>query len=68
MTSALVSLIISIAVLLIVWFVCARFSPDPLITKIVQIIIFVIALIMLGGLHLLINRFAGKRSAEADIV
>jgi exosortase len=31
-------------------------------------IIFVIALVMLGGFHFLINRFAGKRPAEANVV
>ncbi len=44
--SALVSIIIAVAILLVAWFVCERFSPDPLITKIVQIIIFVIALML----------------------
>jgi exosortase len=31
-------------------------------------IIFLIALVMLGGLHFLINRFTRKPAAEADIV
>ena len=31
-------------------------------------IIFLIALVMLGGLHLLINRFTGKRPAEPTVV
>jgi exosortase/archaeosortase family protein len=31
-------------------------------------IIFVIALVMLGGLHAIINRFAGKRTREAGSV
>ena len=42
----LVQLIIAIAVLLICWWVTQRFSPDPLITKIVQVILFVIALLL----------------------
>jgi len=42
----IVQLIIAIAVLLIAWFIVARFSPDPLITKIAQIAIFVIALLI----------------------
>jgi hypothetical protein len=42
----LVNIIIAVAVLLVAWYVTMRFSPDPLITKIVQIIIFVIALIL----------------------
>jgi len=44
--SALVSLIIALCVLIIAWLIVARFSPDPLITKIAQIIIFVIALLL----------------------
>lgn len=44
MTATLVSLIVAIAVLLISWFVVARFSPDPLITKVAQVIIFLVAL------------------------
>jgi Co/Zn/Cd efflux system component len=42
----LIQLIIAIAVLLVVWWVAERFSPDPLITKIVQVIIFVLALVL----------------------
>jgi Co/Zn/Cd efflux system component len=42
----LIQLIIAIAVLLVVWWVAERFSPDPLITKIVQVIIFVLALML----------------------
>ena len=44
MISTFMSLIIAVAILIIAWFVCERFSPDPLITKIVQVILFVIAL------------------------
>ena len=42
----LVNLIIIIAVLIVAWMVVARFSPDPLITKIAQIIIFVVAVVI----------------------
>ena len=42
----LVSLIIAVAVLLVAWWITARFSPDPLITKIVQVVLFVIALLL----------------------
>jgi hypothetical protein len=43
---ALVNIIIAIAVLLVAWWIAERFSPDPLITKIVQVVIFVIALLL----------------------
>jgi hypothetical protein len=42
----LVHLLIVLCVLLVAWFITERFSPDPLVTKIVQIILFVIALIV----------------------
>jgi hypothetical protein len=42
----LVELIIAIAVLIVAWMVIQRFSPDPLITKIAQIIIFVVAVVI----------------------
>jgi hypothetical protein len=32
---------------LIIWYVAERFSPDPLITKIVKIVIFAVVLIVL---------------------
>lgn len=44
--NSLVNLIVILAVLIVAWLVVARFSPDPLITKIAQIIIFVIALVV----------------------
>lgn len=44
--NALIQLIIVIAVLIVAWLVLERFSPDPLITRICQIIIFVIALLL----------------------
>jgi hypothetical protein len=45
--SILVPVIVVIAVALIIWYVAERFSPDPLITKIVKIVIFVVVLVML---------------------
>ena len=47
LTGILVPLIIVIVVALIIWWVAERFSPDPLITKIIQVIIFVMVLIFL---------------------
>jgi hypothetical protein len=46
MTGALIQLIVAIAVLIICWIVIERFSPDPTITFICKIVIFVIALIL----------------------
>ena len=46
MVGTLLNLIIVLAVLIVAWLIIARFSPDPLITKICQIIIFVIALVV----------------------
>lgn len=43
-TQAFFQIIVIIAVLIVVWLLATRFSPDPLITKIVQIVIFLIAL------------------------
>ena len=45
-SSTLVSLVIIVGVLLVAWYITERFSPDPLLTKIVQIVIFVIALVV----------------------
>ena len=42
--STLVTLIIAICILIVAWLVVERFSPDPLITTICKIIIFIIAL------------------------
>lgn len=47
LASLLVPLVIVIAIALIIWYVAERFSPDPLITKIVQIIVFAIVLVVL---------------------
>lgn len=44
--SVLVPVVIAIAVGLIVWIIAERFSPDPLITKIVQIVVFVVVLVV----------------------
>ena len=45
--AALVPVIIIVVVALIIWYATERFSPDPFITKIVQIIIFAVVLIVL---------------------
>jgi len=45
--SALITVLIAVGILLVVWFVVERFSPDPLITKIAQIAIFIIALVLI---------------------
>jgi hypothetical protein len=42
----LINLLIVLCVLLVAWFITERFSPDPLITKIVQIVLFIIALVV----------------------
>lgn len=47
LVSALVPIIIIVAVALIIWYVAERFSPDPLITKIVQIVLFAVVLVVL---------------------
>ena len=44
LTPLLVPLVITVAVALICWFIVERFSPDPLITQICKIIIFVVVL------------------------
>ena len=46
MIGSLLNLIIVLAILIVAWLIIARFSPDPLITKICQIILFVIALVV----------------------
>jgi hypothetical protein len=48
----LIQLVIALGVLIIAWLITERFSPDPLITRIVQIILFVIALIVIFKLLL----------------
>ena len=43
-THALFNIIVIICVLMVVWWAAARWSPDPLITKIIQVVIFLVAL------------------------
>lgn len=43
----LVPVIVTIGVALIIWVVAERFSPDPLITRIVQIVLFIVVLVVL---------------------
>jgi Co/Zn/Cd efflux system component len=47
LTSMLVPIILIVAVALIIWYAAERFSPDPLITKIVQIVVFAMVLVVL---------------------
>jgi hypothetical protein len=47
MNNPWVQLIIIVCVLIAAWFVVERFSPDPLVTKLRQILIFVLALIVI---------------------
>lgn len=44
---ALIPLLIFLAVILIVWWITVRFSPDPLLTKIVQVILFIVVIVKL---------------------
>lgn len=43
----LIPLIVTIGIALIIWVVAERFSPDPLITKIVQIVLFIVVLVVI---------------------
>ena len=45
--AALVPIIVIVVVALIIWYAAERFSPDPFITKIIQIIVFAVVLIAL---------------------
>lgn len=47
LVAVLIPVIIIIAVALIIWYVAERFSPDPLITKVVQIVVFVVVLVVI---------------------
>ncbi len=47
MTHSLFQVIVIICVLLIAWWCLQRFSPDPLVTKIGQVIIFLVALFLI---------------------
>ena len=40
-------IIVLVVVALIIWYATERFSPDPLITKIVQVVLFAVVLIVL---------------------
>jgi hypothetical protein len=42
---ALVPIIVIVVVALIIWYAAERFSPDPFITRIVQIVLFAVVLI-----------------------
>jgi hypothetical protein len=47
LTAILVPVIIVVVVGLIIYWVAERFSPDPLITKIVQVVVFAVVLIVI---------------------
>ncbi len=47
LVALLVPIIVVVVVGLIIYWVAERFSPDPLITKIVQVIVFAVVLIVL---------------------
>lgn len=47
LVAILVPVITVVVVGLIIWLVAERFSPDPLITKIVQVVVFAAVLIVL---------------------
>ncbi len=47
---ALVPLLVFLAIVIIIWLVTVRFSPDPLITKIVQIVLFIVVIIRMLSL------------------
>lgn len=47
LTALLIPIIVLVVVCLIIWYAAERFSPDPFITKIVQIVIFAIVLIFI---------------------
>ena len=47
LTALLVPLIVTIGVALIIWYVAERFSPDPLITKVVQVVLFIVVLVVI---------------------
>lgn len=44
MIDALFIVIVAVAILIVIWFFVERFSPDPLVTKICQVLIFILAL------------------------
>lgn len=48
----IIGLIVAVGLLIIAWVITERFSPDPLITLIVKIVIFIVALIIILNLIL----------------
>lgn len=46
LVAVLVPIIVVVVVGLIAWWIVERFSPDPLVTKIVQVVIFAVVLIV----------------------
>jgi hypothetical protein len=44
LAQGLFQIIVIICVVVLVWLLATKFSPDPLITKIVQVVVFLIAL------------------------
>ena len=44
MSHSLFQIAVIVCVLIVAWLLATRFSPDPLVTKIVQIILFLVAL------------------------
>ncbi len=47
MAHSIIQVVIIAAILLAAWYVVERFSPDPLLTKLCQIAIFVIAVVVI---------------------
>lgn len=47
LVAMLVPIIIMVVVALVIIWVAERFSPDPLITKIIQVVVFAVVLIAL---------------------
>ena len=45
LVAMLIPLLVILGVCLILWFVVERFSPDPLISQICKIIIFLVAIV-----------------------
>jgi hypothetical protein len=44
LAQGLFSIIVILCMLMVAWWAAARWSPDPLITKIIQVAIFLVAL------------------------
>jgi hypothetical protein len=47
MSGILISILILIAVALVIVWAAERFSPDPLLTKIIQLVVFVVVLVVM---------------------